>query len=76
MAEKRRFRRVMVFAKNLGFGVGFGYRNNTITKSPLFCLTRTMLATEQLNVKLFWFSTCSVHDSRSVHLYTKFLGSG
>jgi len=30
MAEKPRFRRRTVFAKkNLGFGVGFGYRNNT-----------------------------------------------
>jgi len=29
MAEKPRFRRQTVFAKNLGFGVGFGYRNNT-----------------------------------------------
>jgi len=30
MAEKPRFWRRTVFAKNLGFGVGFGYRNNTI----------------------------------------------
>jgi len=30
MAEKPRFRQRTVFAKNLGFGVGFGYRNNTI----------------------------------------------
>jgi len=30
MAEKPRFRRRTVFAKNLGFGVSFGYRNNTI----------------------------------------------
>jgi len=29
MAEKPRFRRRTVFAKNLGFGVGFRYRNNT-----------------------------------------------
>jgi len=29
MAEKPRFWRRTVFAKNLGFGVGFGYRNNT-----------------------------------------------
>jgi len=29
MAEKPRFRRRTVFAKNLGFGVGFGYCNNT-----------------------------------------------
>jgi len=29
MAEKPRFRRHTVFAKNLGFGVGFGYHNNT-----------------------------------------------
>jgi len=29
MAEKPRFRWRTVFAKNLGFGVGFGYRNNT-----------------------------------------------
>ena len=29
MAEKPRFRRRTVFAKNLGFDVGFGYRNNT-----------------------------------------------
>ena len=29
MAEKPRFQRQTVFAKNLGFGVGFGYRNNT-----------------------------------------------
>ena len=29
MAEKPRFRRGTVFVKNLGFGVGFGYRNNT-----------------------------------------------
>ena len=29
MAEKPRFRQRTVFAKNLGFGVGFGYRNNT-----------------------------------------------
>jgi len=27
--KKPRFRRRTVFAKNLGFGVGFGYRNNT-----------------------------------------------
>jgi len=26
---KPRFRRATVFAKNLGFGVSFGYRNNT-----------------------------------------------
>ena len=30
MAEEPRFRRRTVFAKILGFGVGFGYRNNTI----------------------------------------------
>ena len=37
MAEKPRFRRQMVFAKNLGFGVGFGYRNNTIeTRHKVF----------------------------------------
>jgi len=35
MAEKPRFWRWTVFAKNLGFGVGFGYRNNTITASLL-----------------------------------------
>jgi len=29
MAEKPSFRQGTVFAKNLGFGVGFGYRNNT-----------------------------------------------
>jgi len=29
MAKKPRFRRPTVFAKNLGFGVGCGYRNNT-----------------------------------------------
>jgi len=29
MAEKPRFRLGTVFAKNLDFGVGFGYRNNT-----------------------------------------------
>jgi len=29
MAKKPRFRRWTVFAKNLGFGVSFGYRNNT-----------------------------------------------
>jgi len=29
MVEKPRFRRGTVFAKNLGFGVSFGYRNNT-----------------------------------------------
>ena len=34
MAEKPRFRRGTVLAKNLGFGVGFGYRNNT-TRNPL-----------------------------------------
>jgi len=38
--KKSRFRRRMVFAKNLGFGVGFGYLNNTnqlprAFKSPL-----------------------------------------
>jgi len=27
--RKPRFRQRTVFAKNLGFGVGFGYRNNT-----------------------------------------------
>jgi len=27
--RKPRFRQQTVFAKNLGFGVGFGYRNNT-----------------------------------------------
>jgi len=27
--KKPRFQRRTVFAKNLGFGVGFGYRNNT-----------------------------------------------
>jgi len=31
MAEKPRFRQRTVLAKNLGFGVGFGYRNNTNT---------------------------------------------
>jgi len=35
MAEKPRFRRRTVFAKNLGFGVGFGYRNNTNLYNPL-----------------------------------------
>ena len=29
MAEKPRFRRRTVFAKNLGFDVGFRYRNDT-----------------------------------------------
>jgi len=29
MAEKPRFWRRTVFAKNLGFGVSFGYRNDT-----------------------------------------------
>jgi len=28
--KKTRFRQRTVFAKNLGFGVGFGYRNNTV----------------------------------------------
>jgi len=35
-------------------------------------LTRTTLTPEQL-VELFRFSTCSVHDSKSMHLHTKFL---
>jgi len=36
MAEKPRFRRRTVFAKkNLGFRVGFGYRNNTKQTSQL-----------------------------------------
>ena len=30
MAEKPRFQRGMVFAKNLGFGVSFEYRDNNI----------------------------------------------
>jgi len=34
MAEKPRFRRRTVFPKNLGFGVGFGYRNNTNRHAP------------------------------------------
>ena len=34
MVEKPRFRRRTVFAKNLGFGVGFGYRNNTSADVP------------------------------------------
>jgi len=34
--EKPRFRRRTVFGKNLGFGGGFGYRNNT-TKYSLLC---------------------------------------
>jgi len=34
MAEKLIFRQRMVFAKNLGFGVGFGHRNNTTPQSP------------------------------------------
>jgi len=34
MVEKPRFRQRTVFAKNLGFGVGFGYRNNTIRMLP------------------------------------------
>jgi len=34
MEEKPRFRRRTVFAKNLGFGVGFGYRNNTRANWP------------------------------------------
>jgi len=33
MAKKPRFRRRTVFAKNIGFSVGFGYRNNTTRKS-------------------------------------------
>jgi len=36
-------------------------------------LTCTALEPEQLDVKLFRFSTCSVHDSKSVYLHTKFL---
>jgi len=36
MAEKPRFRRRMVFAKNLGFGVGLGYCNNTTDNFPSY----------------------------------------
>ena len=36
-------------------------------------VTRTTLTAEQLIVAMFRFSTCSVHDSKSVHLHTKFL---
>ena len=43
MAEKPRFRQRTVFAKNLGFGVGFGYRNNTTLKEKSSLhLSRTM----------------------------------
>jgi len=40
MAEKPRFRQGTVFAKNLGFGVGFGYRNNTKTGTSRDTLAR------------------------------------
>jgi len=39
--KKPRFRRWTVFAKNLGFGVGFGYRNNT--SLPLFAICATLV---------------------------------
>jgi len=42
MAEKPRFWRQTVFAKNLGFGVGFGYRNNTTANA--YGAERKMLA--------------------------------
>ena len=47
--------------------------------SERLSLTRTTLAPEQLNIKLFQFSTCSVQcksvhaQCKSVHLHTKFL---
>jgi len=37
--KKPRFRRWTVFAKNLGFGVGFGYRNNTTVQCRKVWLT-------------------------------------
>ena len=33
---KPRFRRQTVFAKNLGFGVGFEYRNNTTCNNAVY----------------------------------------
>jgi len=42
MAEKPRFRQRTVFAKNLGFGVGFGYRNNTKLYLFWYCMTHTL----------------------------------
>jgi len=36
MTEKPRFWRRTVFAKNLGFGVGFEYRNNTTRECGMY----------------------------------------
>jgi len=44
MAEKPRFRRRTVFAKKLGFGVGFGYRNNTSVPQLVEQLINTTLS--------------------------------
>ena len=42
MTEKPRFQRRTVFAKNLGFGVGFGYRNNTSNVMNTQLITRVL----------------------------------
>jgi len=51
MAEKPRFRRQTVFAKNLGFDFSFGYCNNTNLRAWMSCL----LITSTTGVT-FWLS--------------------
>ena len=62
MAEKPGFRRGTVFAKNLGFGVGFGYRNNT--RKLLLCPVRSAMYCNQHVCMCFcgcvWLSACIV----------------
>jgi len=50
---KPRFRRRTVFAKNLGFGVGFGYRNNTrIHCLPIFVKHSHFLLSEVISKRI------------------------
>ena len=57
--KKPRFRRRTVFAKNLGFGIGFGYRNNTTSR----------LMQPFLQVSLVWQTDRPTdHATRSVTL--------
>ena len=85
MAEKPRFRRRTVFAKNLGFGVGFGYRNNTRTNALtcyfmviILCPTTTsaLIAIFQVNPAQFSFSPlCSQTESSGISDTVLFMGN-
>jgi len=77
------FARVMLKDANNANSMHSSYTGRATTASVInyclpyhslcFSLTCTMLTPEQLTVELFWFSMCSVHDSKPVHLHSKIL---